>query len=355
MSVAAGFGRIQGFRNPDEDFVLHGRSSSYWEKPSYLNNSQITNSSSRLTSQHTMFNPAKYSDKHHVKSLGDIANKLGNLRANLDRNVSFSNKLQSREISNNSLRTNFIDTDDELSRLRSQTSDLSFRGQPLRENENDWLNRSNSLMSQRITNTYKTSYPYQGEMEEEEEFTKQEKMEYPLSTKDSLSLRYFPVTMSAPYELSYLDINVPSNKKHNIRPKSAPRFTSMSGKSKSKVGPFNRSDVDKMFLMSSEAPATALSSKVITSPYQPEIARLRMERLRIEQDRLLEMKRCEEIERIRGPNARWYESKGPDFHYECGKNTEMMKHENHWDELVDYRNSLLDCSKDFRKSYETFA
>ncbi|XP_069140913.1 uncharacterized protein [Argopecten irradians] len=354
MSIAS-FSRSQGFRNPDEDFVLHGRSSSFWEKPTYLNNSQITKSSSRLTSQHTMFNPAKYSDRHYVKSLGDIANNLGSLSANLDKNVSFSNKLQSKEFSNNTLRTSFIDTDEELSRLRSQTSDLSFRGQPLRENEIDWLDRSNSMMSQRIANTYKTSFPYKGEMDEEEEFTKQEKAEYPLSTKDSLSLRYFPVTMSAPYELSYLDINIPSTKKHNIRPKSAPRFTFKSSKSKTKVGPFTRTDVDKMFLMSSEAPATATSSKVITSPYQPEIARLRMERLRIEQDRLLEVKRCEEIERIRGPNPKWYESKGPDFHYECSKNTEMMKHEDHWDELVEYRNGLLNCSEDFRKSYETFA
>ncbi|XP_021362796.1 uncharacterized protein LOC110456400 isoform X2 [Mizuhopecten yessoensis] len=258
MSVAS-FRRSQGFRNPDEDFVLHGRPSSFWEKPAYLNNSQITNSSIRLTSKHTMFNPEKYSDRHYVKSLGDIANNLGNLSANLNRSVSFSNKLQSKGISNNSA-SKFIDTEEELSRLRSQTSDLSFRGHPLRENENDWLNTANTMMSQRIASNYKTSYPYEG-----------------------------------------------------------------------------------------------ASSKVITSPYQSEIAKLRMERLRIEEDRLLELKRHEEIERIRGPNHRWYESKGPDFHYECSKNTEMMKHEDHWEELVDYRNSLMECSTAFRKSYGAFA
>ncbi|OWF45859.1 uncharacterized protein LOC110456400 isoform X1 [Mizuhopecten yessoensis] len=353
MSVAS-FRRSQGFRNPDEDFVLHGRPSSFWEKPAYLNNSQITNSSIRLTSKHTMFNPEKYSDRHYVKSLGDIANNLGNLSANLNRSVSFSNKLQSKGISNNSA-SKFIDTEEELSRLRSQTSDLSFRGHPLRENENDWLNTANTMMSQRIASNYKTSYPYEGEMDKEKEYTGQEKTEYPLSTRDSLSLRFFPVTMSAPYELSYIDSNVPSTKIHNIRPKSAPRLTSKPGKSKSMVGPFTRSDVDKMFLMSSEAPVTGASSKVITSPYQSEIAKLRMERLRIEEDRLLELKRHEEIERIRGPNHRWYESKGPDFHYECSKNTEMMKHEDHWEELVDYRNSLMECSTAFRKSYGAFA
>ena len=42
-----------------------------------------------------------------------------------------------------------------------------------------------------------------------------------------------------------------------------------------------------------------------SSPYQHELARLRMERLRIEEEHLLEVKRQEELERIRGPQAKW--------------------------------------------------
>lgn len=342
---AASFRRSQVFRNPDEDFVLHGRSASYWEKPTYLNNSQIENSSARL-SQHTMFNPEMYKDRHYVKSLTDIANNLGNLSDNLNRSVSFSNKLQSKQISNNSL-ADYRNTDRDLYQLRAQSSDLTFGTRSA---------SAGALMSPRVMPGF-ASRTRSGEIDDDDVYTRTEKMEYPLTTSDSLSLRYFPVTMSAPYELTYLDMNVPSAKKHNIRPKSAPRLTSMASTSKSNLKQFTRGDVDKMFLMSSEAPVTGSSSKVITSPYQSEIARLRMERLRLEEDRILEIKRLEEIEKIRGPNPKWYESKGLEFHYECGKNTEMMKHENHWEDLVNYRNHLLECSPaDFRKSeYETLA
>ena len=41
------------------------------------------------------------------------------------------------------------------------------------------------------------------------------------------------------------------------------------------------------------------------SPYQHELARLWMERLRIEEVHILEVKRKEELERIRGPQPKW--------------------------------------------------
>ena len=41
------------------------------------------------------------------------------------------------------------------------------------------------------------------------------------------------------------------------------------------------------------------------SPYQHELARLRMERLRIEEAHILEVKRKEELERTRGPQPKW--------------------------------------------------
>ena len=40
------------------------------------------------------------------------------------------------------------------------------------------------------------------------------------------------------------------------------------------------------------------------SPFQHELARLRMERLRIEEAHILEVKRKEELERIRGPQPK---------------------------------------------------
>ena len=47
-----------------------------------------------------------------------------------------------------------------------------------------------------------------------------------------------------------------------------------------------------------------------------------------------------------------YESTGPDFHYESRKNTEMIKSQKHFDELINYRDDLRKSSEDCRKSYE---
>ena len=47
-------------------------------------------------------------------------------------------------------------------------------------------------------------------------------------------------------------------------------------------------------------------STLSMSPYQHELARLRMERLRIEETHILQVKRQEELERIRGPQPKWF-------------------------------------------------
>ncbi|XP_033099400.1 uncharacterized protein LOC117103044 isoform X1 [Anneissia japonica] len=43
----------------------------------------------------------------------------------------------------------------------------------------------------------------------------------------------------------------------------------------------------------------------VVSPYRYELAKLRMERLRLEEDTILESKRQKELERIRGPKPKW--------------------------------------------------
>ena len=48
-----------------------------------------------------------------------------------------------------------------------------------------------------------------------------------------------------------------------------------------------------------------LATMLLPSPYTCELARLRMERLRIEEEHLLELKRHEELEKIRGPKPKW--------------------------------------------------
>ncbi|XP_038078827.1 uncharacterized protein LOC119746106 [Patiria miniata] len=89
---------------------------------------------------------------------------------------------------------------------------------------------------------------------------------------------------------------------------------------------------------------------VTASPYQYELAQLKMERLRLEEQRLLESKRQEELERIRGPTPKWYELKSPQFTYELHKNNKLLQSKKDWQNLMDYREQLTRSSQDFAKT-----
>jgi len=107
-------------------------------------------------------------------------------------------------------------------------------------------------------------------------------------------------------------------------------------------------DSKELHLMRVQAPETASSSTVLlTSPYQVDLAKLRMERLRIEEERLLEMKRIEELERIRGPSEAWYELKNDRFHYEAHKNNEMIRNQNLLGATDEYKTEILRASRQF--------
>jgi hypothetical protein len=80
----------------------------------------------------------------------------------------------------------------------------------------------------------------------------------------------------------------------------------------------------------------------LSTPYREELARLKVERLKIEEGRLLKQKCIDELERIRGPKPRWYELKTPDFHREARKNNCVLSHSGHYNEIMVYRNKLLD-------------
>nr|XP_033777817.1 uncharacterized protein LOC117349039 isoform X4 [Geotrypetes seraphini] len=91
------------------------------------------------------------------------------------------------------------------------------------------------------------------------------------------------------------------------------------------------------------------SSLVEMSPYQQELARLRLERLRVEEELLLELKRQQELERTRGPKPKWYEMKDSQFHYEAHKNNELVRNSKDFQALYDYRQELAAGSRDFQK------
>lgn len=89
-----------------------------------------------------------------------------------------------------------------------------------------------------------------------------------------------------------------------------------------------------------------LSSRTISAlatPYQEELARLRLDRLRLEEERLLQKKCMEELERIRGPKPRWYELKTPDFHREAKRNNDILSLSGHYGDIMEYRDQLLSC------------
>jgi len=113
--------------------------------------------------------------------------------------------------------------------------------------------------------------------------------------------------------------------------------------------PKTYSEVELKFLKSADQLDTR-SCLVDNSPYQQALAKLRLERLRVEEEYLLQLKRESELERIRGPKPKWYESKGPQFHYECSKNTELHRSRDNWSDSLEYRRKLLSSSREFAAS-----
>ncbi|XP_043912614.1 uncharacterized protein LOC122789321 isoform X2 [Protopterus annectens] len=93
-------------------------------------------------------------------------------------------------------------------------------------------------------------------------------------------------------------------------------------------------------------------SLVEMSPYQEELTQLRLQRLRVEEELLLELKRQQELERTRGPKAKWYEMKGPQFHYEAHKNAELLKSSQEWQSIYNYRQELQEASDSFHQNFQ---
>ena len=77
------------------------------------------------------------------------------------------------------------------------------------------------------------------------------------------------------------------------------------------------------------------------SPYVDWITRLRREGLKLEEDILLELKRQQELERMRGPMPRWYELRTREFHNEAKRNTEMLHRSAEWQDMLEYTKKLM--------------
>ncbi|XP_054857706.1 uncharacterized protein LOC129344829 [Eublepharis macularius] len=107
-------------------------------------------------------------------------------------------------------------------------------------------------------------------------------------------------------------------------------------------------EINERFLQTLAEGATG-SSLIEMSPYQKELARLRLERLRVEEAWLLELKRQQELERTRGPKPKWYEIKNSQFHYEARKNNELLRNSQDLQSVYKYRQELATASKEFQQ------
>ncbi|CAD5117291.1 DgyrCDS6079 [Dimorphilus gyrociliatus] len=155
---------------------------------------------------------------------------------------------------------------------------------------------------------------------------------------DALSREFFPITLGAAYDVkraiesSKLTTSYASPPTRKRRPGSAQSSSSSTSKA---------SSLDRMHLLTVDAQyTTGATAALMSSPYQAQLAELRMQRLRMEEAQLLQVKRQEELERMRGPLIRWYELKTPQFHYESRKNRELIQSKNDWQQLLEHRASL---------------
>ena len=82
----------------------------------------------------------------------------------------------------------------------------------------------------------------------------------------------------------------------------------------------------------------------LRSPFELELAKLRQEKLKLEEAHLLQMKCKAELEETRGPKPKWYEMKTSQFNTEIRKHNNLLANSDNWRSLIDYRNSLIEAS-----------
>eukprot|EP00795_Rhopilema_esculentum_P017505 gene17505-9124_t len=82
----------------------------------------------------------------------------------------------------------------------------------------------------------------------------------------------------------------------------------------------------------------------LRSPFELELARLKQEKLKLEEAYLLKLKCDAELEETRGPKPRWYELKTKTFSREIRKHNNLLSNSENWRDLVEYRNQLIEAS-----------
>ena len=88
------------------------------------------------------------------------------------------------------------------------------------------------------------------------------------------------------------------------------------------------------------------------SPYKLQLAKLKQDKLKLEEAYLLQL-RCEaELEETRAPKPGWYELKTKQFSSEHRKHNNLLANSGDWKSLIDYRNSLIEASTRWENLYQ---
>ncbi|GFN83265.1 hypothetical protein PoB_000977100 [Plakobranchus ocellatus] len=303
------------YPNPDREFVLQGGPPHYYRNaPGFLSNSMLTDTSKNL-SQH-LYHPEKYGDDPQLRgSLRKVSRSLNRVNANLRRSLLMEDE--------NNTRTGFVRNTFTQAELNEVLRDALNRNPPPKEvrARADWYTKPIHIS---------------------------EKVRVPMDSEDMLANRYFPVTLGESKSLELLDDIRPGSSKGPRRSKCSktvhrPRSAHAGDELKR---------LDEMYLLTAESPFIKTANVSFTSPFNDELTKLRLEKLRLEELQYLELKRQAELERIRGPKPKWYELKSSEFHVEAGKNNELLRNSAQWDDLLRYRESLVDATNRLRSALE---
>ena len=88
------------------------------------------------------------------------------------------------------------------------------------------------------------------------------------------------------------------------------------------------------------------------SPYKIQLAKLKQDKLKLEEAYLLQLKCEAELEETRAPKPGWYELKTRQFSSEHRKHNNLLTNSRDWKSLIDYRNSLIEASARWENLYQ---
>lgn len=312
--------------------------SSFREKPrEFLTNSLKTSTSQNLSNtllssrggsaRRLLMNSAEHShdlrleetnghDSYTDQDKSELSLDLGSLNSSLNKSynksVSFNNKLHVSRLDDEEgdLQEEFAEELQKLIDREIEDSELTqedLAGKPVSPKDSAWYTEPLHLTKNTEFPVFEQlgiKEPTVSSMKRSAGMTGTELAQRRVATECSLSEEarlYFPVTLGeVPSVMRTITPSLPpENGINTLRTEEKSKRMSES----SYEFPKQQAVSDYNYLKASQP---FLDQTVVATPYQYELARLKMERLRLEEQRLLTSKREHELERIRGPEPKWY-------------------------------------------------